>query len=81
MIAIFDYFFADIDYIKSVMPLETEDAFFTYLKEMTTNELKIYAVPEGSVVFPREPLIRVEGPLPVAQMLETTLLTLVNFPR
>ncbi|OQV25078.1 Nicotinate phosphoribosyltransferase [Hypsibius exemplaris] len=70
----------DMGYIRSIMPAGTEEEFFQYLADMTTRDISVYAVPEGSIVFPREPLIRVEGPLPVAQMLETTLLTLVNFP-
>lgn len=38
------------------------------------------AVPEGSAVFPRQPMLRVTAPVIQAQMLETVLLTLMNFP-
>jgi len=38
----------------------------------------IWAVPEGTVVFPNEPLIRVVAPIPQAQILETTMLALVG---
>ncbi|MEW5767048.1 MAG: nicotinate phosphoribosyltransferase [bacterium] len=75
-----DYHFTeeDIAYIKALMP-GCEAEFFSWLKRVDCLKIKIYAVREGSVVFPRLPLIRVEGPLAVAQLLETTMLNLVNY--
>lgn len=70
---------SDIEYIKDILPKSVESDFFTYLKSLTAENITIHAASEGSVVFPREPLLRVEGPLIVAQLLETTLLNLVNF--
>ncbi len=61
------------------MPSYMEDEFFQYLKNIDMSELQIYAIREGSLVFPRVPIIRIEGPLIVVQLLETTLLVLVNF--
>ncbi len=39
---------------------------------------EIYAVPEGTVIFPFEPIIRVKAPLIQAQLVETTILAIVN---
>ena len=63
------------------MPDYVEDEFFDYLKNMNLNEVKIYAMRQGSIVFPRIPLMRLEGPLPIVQLLETTLLVLINYAR
>jgi len=42
-------------------------------------EVDVDAVPEGTVVFPHEPLMRVAGPIIPAMILETALLAIVNF--
>lgn len=53
-------------------------AFLDYLAEMRLS-CDIDAIPEGTVVFPNEPLVRVQGPLIQCQLLETALLNILNF--
>lgn len=54
-----------------------EEPFLEYLRNFKfTGE--VWAVPEGSVVFPQEPLIRVTAPIIEAQLVETFLLNTVN---
>ncbi|RXG74003.1 Nicotinate phosphoribosyltransferase [Armadillidium vulgare] len=73
------YLLENVDYLKSTMAPSVEDDFFIFLKNLSADDVTLYAIDEGNVVFPRVPLIIVEGPLIVVQLLETTLLNLVNF--
>ncbi len=57
-----------------------DPAFWTYLRALNAKDVVVHSVKDGSVVFPRIPLLTVRGPLVVCQLIETTLLTLVNFP-
>ncbi|XP_063616542.1 nicotinate phosphoribosyltransferase isoform X2 [Cydia splendana] len=75
----FHYSDSDIEYLMATLPENIEPEFYAYLRDLTCKDIKLSAIEEGSVVFPRVPLLRVEGPLIIAQLLETTLLTLVNF--
>ncbi|XP_050413034.2 nicotinate phosphoribosyltransferase [Patella vulgata] len=70
---------SDIEYLRSVLSPSIEEEFFVYLKNLTTDELTVYAIDEGEIVFPKVPLIMIEGPLPVVQLIETPLLNLVNY--
>lgn len=72
---------SDLDYLKSILPPHVEQEFFEYLGTLNGDHITLLAVPEGYAVFPREPLMRLEGPLPVVQLLETALLNLVNYAR
>ncbi|KAK9713544.1 hypothetical protein RND81_06G034200 [Saponaria officinalis] len=72
-IAHFKFTEDDITFIRDAMAGKCEEGFLDYLRKLDCSEVEVYAIPEGSVVFPRVPLIR------VAQLLETTLVNLVNF--
>ena len=65
----------DTDYLRTV-GLFTED-FLEYLKTFRFTG-DIYAVPEGTIVFPREPLIKVIAPIMQAQLVETAILNIIN---
>ena len=72
----------DIEYLSTLKGGDGqalfESGFLEYLQNMKF-ECSIDAIPEGSVVFAHEPLIRVRGPLIQAQLLETVLLNIINF--
>ncbi|XP_077389934.1 nicotinate phosphoribosyltransferase [Festucalex cinctus] len=69
----------DVDFLRSVLPPATDPAFFRYLRSLDCCGVTLRSVPEGTVVFAREPLMEVAGPLAVVQLLETSLLCLVNY--
>lgn len=43
-----------------------QDGFFDYLRGLDCSEVEVYAIAEGSVVFPKVPLLRIEGPIAVS---------------
>ncbi len=55
-----------------------EKAFLDYLRQMRFS-CDVHAIPEGTVAFPQEPVIRVQGPIIQCQILETPLLNMLNF--
>ena len=75
----FHYSESDITYLRSILPTTVEEEFYEFLQQLSPKDVTLYAVAEGSVVFPKVPLMRITGPLIVVQLLETTFLTLVNF--
>ena len=66
---------SDIEYLRSLNIFEED--FLEYLSTFRFTG-DIYAIPEGTVVFPRESLIKVIAPIMQAQLVETALLTIIN---
>ncbi len=72
----------DVTYLGSLtgsdqLPL-FESEFLNYLRELKFT-CEVEAIPEGTVVFPNEPLLRIRGPILQCQLLETPFLNLINF--
>lgn len=73
---------ADLDYLATLRtkrdsPLFGEK-FLNHLADLRL-DLDIDAVPEGTAVFPHEPLLRIQGSILHAQLVETALLNIINF--
>lgn len=79
-----DFHFTDED-IAYLASLEApgggalfDEGFLDYLRGYRLS-VDIDAVPEGTIVFPHEPIVRVTGPIMDCQLIETPLLNCVNF--
>lgn len=70
-----NFSYEDIEYLRNTNIFDED--FLTYLSSFHFSG-DIYAIPEGSVVFPKEPLIKVIAPIMEAQLIETALLNIVN---
>ena len=65
----------DVDYLRSLKIFDED--FLEYLRGFHFTG-DIYAIPEGTVVFPREPLLKVVAPILEAQLVETAILNIIN---
>ncbi|MHC4267399.1 MAG: nicotinate phosphoribosyltransferase [Planctomycetota bacterium] len=70
------------EYLKYLKDLpvfkNVSKGFFDYLREFRFSG-DMYAVPEGTIIFENEPIIRVTAPLIEAQIIETYLLSIINY--
>ncbi len=65
----------DIDYFKSKNLFS--DKFLNYLKDFEFT-CDVWAIPEGTPIFPQEPIVIVRGPVIQAQLIETMVLLTIN---
>ncbi len=65
----------DINYLSSLGTFQPD--FLEYLKDFRFTG-DIWAIPEGNLMFPREPVIKVKAPIMQAQLIETALLNIIN---
>ncbi len=75
-IELFTFSKSDIEFLRSLNRFD--NSFLNYLADFRFTGT-IYAVDEGTIVFPGEPLIRVEGTMLEAQLIEGILLNTINY--
>jgi nicotinate phosphoribosyltransferase len=66
----------DIDYLRTQEIFD--DAFLSYLRQFKPR-CTVRAIPEGTLVFPNEPIVQVEGSIFEAQLVESALLNMLNY--
>lgn len=70
-----NFSYEDVDYLRG-LGIFSED-FLHYLSGFHFSG-DIYAIPEGSVIFPKEPLLKIVAPIMEAQLVETAILNIIN---
>lgn len=70
-----NFTYEDVDYLRGLGIFSEE--FLHYLSGFHFSG-DIYAIPEGTVVFPKEPLLKVIAPIMEAQLVETAILNIIN---
>ena len=65
----------EIDYLASLKMFDAD--FLEYLRGFRFTG-DIYAIPEGHVMFPREPVVKIKAPIMQAQLIETAILNIIN---
>lgn len=70
-----NFSYDDVDYLRS-LHIFSED-FLQYLSGYHFTG-SIYAIPEGSLIFPKEPILKVVAPIMEAQLVETAILNILN---
>ena len=70
-----NFTYDEVEYLRSLNIFSEE--FLSYLSGFHFSG-SIYAIPEGTVVFPKEPLLKIVAPIMEAQLVETAILNIVN---
>lgn len=69
----------DIEILRSIEKLKIDDSFANYLLSVDfSKEIELYAMDEGEIFFPNQPVIRLEGPIGLIQYVEKMVLSILN---